>query len=85
KLVRGTVGRVSSSVAEALEEEKMAVRVDEFFNMLDFIWNNRRKMVQAIALSHVGWFFTIVPLYISAVALGYEIPFMYVLFIVPLG
>lgn len=83
--LRATVGRFSETAHELLEPDAVRLRVEEFFNMLDFIWDHRRKMVYAVVLSHVGWFFTIVPLYIAAVALGLDVPFMYVLFIVPLG
>lgn len=84
-VARVTVGRLSDTAHELLEPDAIRLRLEEFFNMLDFIWENRRRMVYAVVLSHVGWFFTIVPLYFAAVALGYDVPFMYVLFIVPLG
>lgn len=82
---RVSFGRVSDSVGEKLAEEKIRGHVKEFFVMTDFIWENRRKMLPAVVFGHIGWFFTILPLYTSSLSLGYEIPLLLAMLIVPLS
>lgn len=58
-------------------------RIDRFYTSLEVIAAEPRELAYALVFSYAGWLFFALPLYVSALTLGYHIAPMVVLFIVP--
>lgn len=84
-VLQRVLGRASDTAEEKLDPSRVREQVENFFGMTDFIWDNRRDMIPAVALGHLGWLFTILPLYIASVSLGYDVPILLAMLVVPLS
>lgn len=84
-LVRDTVGRFSVRVREALAEDRVAERIDTLGETLDTIRQDRRSLLFAVVISHVGWICYATPLYCALRAVGSGVAFPVALFVVPVA
>jgi uncharacterized protein (TIRG00374 family) len=65
--------------------ESVAHRVDGFFEAIGRVATSRKTVLSAMSLSALGWIFLSTSLWLSLHALGTTIPFVSILFVVPLG
>lgn len=85
KVVRRTVGQVSTRVHEALAEERVADRLETLRVTLDEVRDDRTTLVLAVVIAHVGWLCYAVPLYCSLQAVDAGVAFPVALFVVPVA
>lgn len=83
RLVRGTAGRLSPTVADALAPARVDAGLRRFYETFDAVTADRRALVGAFALVLAGWLLFAVPLYTSALAVGVRPPLALALFAVP--
>jgi uncharacterized protein (TIRG00374 family) len=72
-----------SGYSSTIDEETIRDRVQEFYDHVDRITDDRSAMIHMITYSFVGWLFFLLPLFIAALSLGVVIPVWLVFFIVP--
>lgn len=63
--------------------EGVRLRIEEFFVALERIAASPRKLATALLFSYLGWVFFTLPLYFGALALGFTVNPVVILFIVP--
>ena len=78
RLVRPVAARTTKLTVEGVRR-----RIEEFYGALERITEDPWTLLYALVFSYVGWVFFAAPLYLGAVALGYDIRPLVVLFIVP--
>ncbi|WP_459191863.1 lysylphosphatidylglycerol synthase transmembrane domain-containing protein [Halosimplex sp. J119] len=81
--LRRTVGRVSGRAAAALAPERVREALGRFSGVVGQLAGDRRGIAAAVALSVTGWLFFLLPLYTSFLAIESHVPFMLVVFAVP--
>ncbi|MCU4740351.1 flippase-like domain-containing protein [Halobacteria archaeon AArc-m2/3/4] len=84
-LVRRTLGQLSEKAAKALAPDTIRERLDGFYQSVETITSDRKNLAIATIYAHLGMVFLMLPVYIGAVALGYEIAFPVVALVVALG
>jgi len=77
----GRVVPVASQPSRAVIEK----RVEGFFSSVGRVASNRWALVTAMSLSALGWVCLSASLWLSLAALGHVIPFLSILFVVPIG
>lgn len=82
--VGGTVGRLSRFDAGALEAT-VADRLNNFFDDIERVGANRRRLLTAVGLSLTGWLLQAAALTAAFAAVGHEISPMVPVFVVPLA
>lgn len=82
-LVRGTVGRASRRVREAVSPPVVEGTIRGFYATFGAVADRRRQAVVAFAFTLVGWLAFVAPLYTSFRALGVSLPLGVVLLVVP--
>ena len=85
-LVERLVVTVLSPIArhtDRVNPENTRERVDEFYEVVDHIATNPRRLVETLLFAYVGWLFFAIPLYFATLTLGHSIDPMLVLFVVP--
>ncbi|WP_136718058.1 lysylphosphatidylglycerol synthase transmembrane domain-containing protein [Halorientalis salina] len=60
-------------------------RIEGFFVAIDRVASSRRRLALALGFSLAGWLALTSSLWLSVVALGYDIPFAAVLVVIPVG
>jgi len=60
-------------------------RIEGFFVAIDRVANSRRRLALALGFSFAGWLALTSSLWLSVIALGYDIPFAAVLVVIPVG
>ncbi|MFB6283917.1 MAG: YbhN family protein [Halobacteria archaeon] len=83
--IRDKLGRYSDKLYYGLEPELVKERLDDFFGTLSFIGENKDRLVLPIILAHIGWFFVILPLYMSSMAINHTINFPLIFLIIPVA
>ncbi len=78
------LGRVVP-LASAPSRKIIEKRVEGFFTSVSRVASNRRALVTAMSLSALGWVCLSASLWLSLAALGHVIPFLSILFVVPIG
>mgnify|MGYP000029311433 CR=1 FL=1 len=82
---RATVGRLSSRVRTALSEENVEERVSRASDVAGALRDDPRTLASAVAFSHLGWAFYVLPLYLSLRAVGTPVAFGALLLVVPVA
>ncbi len=82
--VGGTVGRLSRFDAAALEAA-VAERIGNFFEDIERVGTNRRRLSTAVGLSLTGWLLQAAALTTAFAAVGHDVSPMIPLFVVPLA
>lgn len=82
--VGGTVGRLGRFDAEALEAA-LADRLENFFEDIERVGTNRRRLSTAVGLSLTGWLLQAAALTTAFAAVGHGISPVVPLFVVPLA
>lgn len=82
-LVRGSAGRVSRRVRDAVAPERVAGGIVQFYAVFDTVARQRRQVALAFCFTLVGWLGFVAPLYTSFQALEVSLPLGVVLFAVP--
>ncbi|WP_255167256.1 lysylphosphatidylglycerol synthase transmembrane domain-containing protein [Natrononativus amylolyticus] len=83
--VRKTGGGFSSRLESSLSEASVNRRLDGFYDTVDTIAADRRRLAAGVVYAHVGMAFLMSPVYIAASALGYELSLAVVAVVVALG
>ncbi|MEF8886261.1 MAG: lysylphosphatidylglycerol synthase transmembrane domain-containing protein [Haloarculaceae archaeon] len=78
------LGRVVP-IASPPSRDVIEKRVEGFFSSVGRVASNRRALVTAMSLSALGWVCLSTSLWLSLAALGHVIPFLSILFVVPIG
>jgi|GEM_PF-2385896 len=78
-----TVGRLSPTVAEALDPGAIAGRTHRFFETVHTLTQHRRALFRATVYATLGWIAALVPLYCTLQATGVTASIPAVMFIVP--
>jgi len=78
--IANVVPRVSVPTPEGIE-----TRINGFFRAIERVASDPRQLSVAIGLSALGWFFQMVALWLSFVAIDQPIAFSIALFVVPIG
>jgi glycosyltransferase 2 family protein len=84
-LVRRLVGRFTSRFDDPLAPESVRDRLDGFYRTVETISADRRTLLIAVVAAHLGMVFLMLPVYIGAIALGYQLPFAVVAVAVAFG
>lgn len=84
-LVRRLVGRFTDRLDEPLAPETVRDRLDGFYRTVETISADRRTLLTAVVAAHLGMTFLMLPVYIGAIALGYQLPFAVVAVAVAFG
>lgn len=82
---RRTVGRVSERARSALAEDRVENRLDNLRDTIDAMRSDRRTLLVAAAIGHVGWVCYALPLYFSLQAVGASVSFPIAFFVVPVA
>lgn len=85
RLLAPVVGRVSRSIAEQLQPDRVEAAIQRYYETFRTVVGDGRAVLLAFALSQVGWILFALPLYTSAVALGVDVPLALALFMVPVA
>ncbi|MGB9985782.1 lysylphosphatidylglycerol synthase transmembrane domain-containing protein [Salarchaeum japonicum] len=85
RVVRATLGRVSSRVREATAEDRVAERVNRANDVARTLRENPRTLATALAFSHLGWALYVLPLYLCLRAVDVPVAYPTLLFIVPIA
>lgn len=85
--VTGAVGLLSKVVPRLSTPSKEAIehRVEGFFEAIGRVATDRKTVLSAMSLSAMGWVCLSTSLWLSLYALGETLPFVSILFVVPLG
>lgn len=83
--IRRLLGRVTTRFEEPLSRERITGRLDGFYDSVGDITSDRRALLFATLYAHLGMVFLMLPVYIGAVGLGYEISLPIVAIVVALG
>ena len=83
--VREFVGRFTGRFDEHLAPETVRARLDGFYETIDLISTDRSTLVVAVVSAHLGMAFLMLPVYLGALALGYELAIPVVALVVALG
>ncbi|WP_207592378.1 flippase-like domain-containing protein [Halomontanus rarus] len=81
RIARLGLGRFDPATLEA----DLADRLSRFFENLERISTDRRRLATAIGLSLAGWLFQAAALLTAFAALGYSVPLSVLVFVVPLA
>ena len=84
-LCRRVVGRVTTRFNEQLSPDAIRPRLDGFYTTVETITADKRTLVIATVYAHLGMVFLMLPIYIGALALGYQLAFPVVALVVALG
>ncbi|WP_435174425.1 lysylphosphatidylglycerol synthase transmembrane domain-containing protein [Halorussus sp. AFM4] len=84
RLVMKAVGPIARRV-DRIDADSMRERLDEFYDLVDRITDNRRQLAHTLVYAYVGWLFFAAPLWFAGRTLGVgaQIDPMLVLFVVP--
>lgn len=82
-LLRGTLGRVSRRVRDALAPEAIADGIVQFYGVFGTVVRQPRQIALAFGFTLVGWLAFVAPLYTAFRSLGVSLPLGVVLFVVP--
>jgi glycosyltransferase 2 family protein len=84
--VADTVARlpIGGSDPETIAED-LSQRLDRFFDHIERMTTQRRRLAIAFGLSLLGWLFQVVALSTAFAAIGYSVPIYVALFVIPLG
>lgn len=83
--VRFTAGRFSERVRRLFAATHVRERVGGFYETVDLLAADRRAVLVAFVLAHVGMVFLIAPVYLTALALGYHVSFAVVALVVAIS
>ncbi len=83
--LRRAAGFVSEDLRDSLSREKMRDRLEGFYATLELVSKDRRGVVGALVLAHVGWLFLMLPLYIAAASIGDPVPLHLAVLVVALS
>ncbi|WP_276301451.1 lysylphosphatidylglycerol synthase transmembrane domain-containing protein [Halorussus lipolyticus] len=72
-----------SKYVDRINPEDIRDRIDEFYELVDRIADNRRRLAYTLVFAYVGWLFFAAPLYLAGQTLGHPLNPMLVLFVVP--
>lgn len=82
---RRVVGQFTARFDEPLSHEAVRGRLDGFYATVDTITTDKRTLVIATVYAHLGMAFLMLPIYIGAIALGYQLALPVVAIVVALG
>lgn len=80
---RGTVGRLSGRVREALAADRIQSTFGTYYEAFDRALVNERQVRRAAAFSVLGWALFLLPLWTSFLALDVRVSYALVVFVVP--
>ncbi|WP_255194108.1 lysylphosphatidylglycerol synthase transmembrane domain-containing protein [Natronobeatus ordinarius] len=83
--LRWLTGRFTDRFEDALSRSAVTDRLDGFYDSIGTIATDRRTLATSTVYAHLGMLFLMLPVYIGAVALGYELPLAVVALVVALG
>ncbi|WP_415380626.1 lysylphosphatidylglycerol synthase transmembrane domain-containing protein [Halosimplex sp. TS25] len=81
--LRRTVGRLSARAGAALAPERVRETLERYTAVVGQLAGDLRGIAAAVALSITGWLFFLLPLYTSFLAIDSHVPFMLVVFAIP--
>lgn len=81
--LRGTVGRLSARVREALAGERIADTFETYYAAFDRALADASQVRRAAVFSLAGWALFLLPLYTSFLALDLHVSYALVVFVVP--
>ncbi|MDQ2048965.1 lysylphosphatidylglycerol synthase transmembrane domain-containing protein [Natronolimnohabitans sp. A-GB9] len=84
-VVRRLVGRLTDRFDDQLSPGAVRTRLDGFYTSVETITTDRRTLVIATVYAHLGMAFLMLPVYIGAIALGYQLALPVVAIVVALG
>ncbi|MFB6111005.1 MAG: lysylphosphatidylglycerol synthase domain-containing protein [Halobacteriaceae archaeon] len=84
-LGRGTLGRLSETVAQSLSREAVLARTGRFYATLDVMLDRPVTVLTSFALSILGWLFALLPLYLSLQAVGASVTLALIALVVPVA
>ncbi|MHC3439842.1 lysylphosphatidylglycerol synthase transmembrane domain-containing protein [Natrialbaceae archaeon A-gly3] len=83
--VRALLGRITDRLEDSLSRETVTDRLDGFYTSVGSITSDRRALLFGTLYAHLGMVFLMLPVYIGAVGLGYELTLPVVAIVVALG
>lgn len=84
-LSRHAVGRFTDRFDETFSASAVRSRLDGFYTTIETITADKRTLVIASVYAHLGMGFLMLPVYIGAIALGYQLTLPVVAIVVALG
>lgn len=84
-IARSLLGRVTDRFDDVLSRAAVTDRLDGFYDAVGTITRDRKTLAVSVLYAHLGMAFLMLPVYIAAVGLGYEIGLPIVALVVALG
>ncbi|MFC4437414.1 MULTISPECIES: lysylphosphatidylglycerol synthase transmembrane domain-containing protein [Natrialbaceae] len=84
-VVRRLIGRFTTRFDDRLAAESVRSRLEGFYATVGTITADRRTVVVAAAYAHLGMAFLMLPVYVGAASLGYQLPLSVVALAVAFG
>ena len=84
-LARRTVGRVVPRVNDRLSRPQIRGVLDSFFESVDALLADRRRLALAVAAATIGWLLNVFPLFFALHAVGLPVSLYVVMVVVPVA
>jgi len=83
RVVRSVLNLYWQSAAVQLSEDRVAARIDVFYDAVDLLSGARRRLIYAVVLAHIGAWLFAMTLYLAAEAVGATVALPVLFFVVP--
>ena len=84
-LLAGAADRLTPGFGDRLSPAAVEESVHGYLGALSTVSARRREVAASLGFAAVGWLALVAAMYVSGVAVGYEVPIAVALFVVPIG